>query len=197
MADHHKNPASQTAAEAGGKLGSERSRQGHRSAAGAVDEAREELTQKASHFAAEAKTAAADKAEDAKRGIGAGLDDLAGALRAAGDHLAEKEDGAASRLIRDTAAGIEQLASSLQQKSLEDVIGEVRSFGRDNAGALMAGSALAGLALGRLVRATSLTRQEGGPPLKAGQVSSAGRSRKHPPAGEISETARAKGMHHE
>ena len=43
----------------------------------------------------------------------------------------------------------------MKNKPFEDVLEEVRSFGRDNSGALIAGSVLAGLALGRFVKSSS------------------------------------------
>lgn len=140
------------------------------SATRALHDIRDDVGQKTSEIAAEAKDATVRKVEEAKHGIGAGLASLGGALHAAGSHLAEQEQGTASKLLEDTAAGIERLASSLRDKSLEEVIGEIRTFGRDNPGALIAGSALAGLALGRLVRTTSLARPGGRTPARMSQA---------------------------
>jgi hypothetical protein len=47
------------------------------------------------------------------------------------------------------------MSSSIRDKPFADVLEEVRSFGRDNSGALIAGSVLAGLALGRFVKSSS------------------------------------------
>jgi len=55
----------------------------------------------------------------------------------------------------DAAGGLERLSSSLKNKPFEDVLMELRSFGRDNSGALIAGSVLAGLALGRFLKSSS------------------------------------------
>lgn len=158
--------------------------EGKQSATRALHDIRDDLGQKTSEIAAEAKDATVRKVEEAQHGLGASLASLGGALHAAGDHLAEKEQGTASKLIQDTAEGIERLASSLRDKSLEEVIGEIRTFGRDNAGALIAGSALAGLALGRLVRTTSLARPDGRTSDRGGQAArSPASSRKNRPAG--------------
>lgn len=197
MADNDKNPGSPAGNVDNRVLNA--SGQEKRSPAKALNEARDDLAQKASGLAAEAKEAAVDKVEEAQHGIGASLSSMAGALRAAGDHLAEKHESTASKLIGDTADGIERLASSLKEKSLEDVIGEIRTFGRDNAGALIAGTALAGLALGRLARTTSLARSEGRSSPKAGRAaSSPNRSPTGaPPGGGRAGKSEQEGQHHE
>jgi hypothetical protein len=77
------------------------------------------------------------------------------ALRAASDHLANSDQRTASKFILDAAGGMERMSFSLKSQPFEDVLEEVRSFGRDNSGALIAGSVLAGLALGRFVKSSS------------------------------------------
>ncbi|HWK65034.1 MAG TPA: hypothetical protein VNS34_08845 [Rhizobiaceae bacterium] len=144
--------------------------EGKQSATRALHDIRDDLGQKTSEMAADAKDATVRKVEEAQHGLAAGLASLGGALHAAGHHLAEREQGTASKLIEDTADGIERLASSLREKSLQEVIGDIRTFGRDNAGALIAGSALAGLALGRLVRTTSLAHPGGRTPVRESQA---------------------------
>lgn len=196
MAGNDRNPGGSTGNVKSHVLNA--SGQDKRSPAKALEEARDELAQKASALAAESKEAAAKKAEDVQHGIGASLSSMAGALRAAGDHLAEKREGTASKLIGDTADGIERLASSLREKSLEEVIGEIRTFGRDNAAALIAGTALAGLALGRLARTSSLARSEGRSSPDAGQAASPP-SRSHadaPSDGGRARLSGQEGQHH-
>ena len=78
-----------------------------------------------------------------------------GALRAASEHLANSDQRAASKFILDAAGGLERLSSSLKNKPFEEVLGEIRSFGRQNSGALIAGSVLAGLALGRFIKSSA------------------------------------------
>lgn len=168
--------------------------EGKQSATRALHDIRDDLGQKTSDIASEAKDATVRKVEEAQHGVGAGLARLGGALHAAGDHLAEQEEGAASKLLQETADGIERLASSLKDKSLEEVISEIRTFGRDNAGALIAGSALAGLALGRLVRTTSLARPDGRTSVRGSQAApSPASSRKNRPAGPAGGTAGTSG----
>ena len=124
------------------------------SAKEAMDDARDEVTRKAGQYASEAKAAAVEQAEVAQRDISASLAAFGGALRAAGDHLAGSDQRAASQFMLQAANGIERFAGSLKNKPFADVIDDVRTFGRENSGALIAGSLLAGLALGRFVKSS-------------------------------------------
>ncbi|ESX07714.1 hypothetical protein X766_34510, partial [Mesorhizobium sp. LSJC255A00] len=60
----------------------------------------------------------------------------------------------------DAASGLERLSSSLKQKPFSQVLDDVQSFGRQNPGVLLAGSVLAGLALGRFIKASPPARRE-------------------------------------
>lgn len=117
-----------------------------------VEAVREDVSDKASRLAADAKAAAGERLEDAQHGIGSGLKSLGGALRAAGDHLSDEQQATAARIASDAAAGLDRLSDTLQNRSLDEVVGELRAFGRRNAGGLFAGSLLAGLAVGRLMK---------------------------------------------
>ncbi|RWC69558.1 MAG: hypothetical protein EOS71_27705 [Mesorhizobium sp.] len=124
------------------------------SAAEALHDARDEIARRAVDYASEAQDALSERAEETQRDIGSSLAAFGGALRAASDHLANKEQSAASKFMLDAAGGLESLSSSLRQKPLGQVLEDVQSFGRQNPGALIAGSVLAGLALGRFMKAS-------------------------------------------
>lgn len=123
-----------------------------------LHDARDELSRKAGDYASEATQALSEKAEETQRDIGSNLTALAGALRAASDHLANNDQRTASKFTLDAAGGLERLSTSLKQKPFGQVLEEVQSFGRQNPGVLFAGSLLAGLALGRFIKASSPTR---------------------------------------
>lgn len=125
------------------------------SATEALHDARDDITRKAGEYVSEAKEALYDHAEGAQQNISAKMTAFGGAMRAASEHLANSDQRAASRLILDAAGGIERLSSSLQNKPFEEVLSEVRSFGRQNAGALFAGSLIAGLAIGRMIKSSA------------------------------------------
>jgi hypothetical protein len=136
---------------------SERFEQESRSAREALHDARDELTRKAGDYASEAKQALFDKAEGTQRDLSANLKAFGGALRAASEHLANSDQRTASKFALDAAGGLERLSSSLKDKPFEEVLGEIQSFGRENSGALIAGSVLAGLALGRFIKSSPPT----------------------------------------
>lgn len=118
----------------------------------AAREFTDDVKDKAGKLASDAKAAAGEKVEEAQHGIGAGLKSIGGAFRAASDHLSGEHQATASRMAKEAATGIDRLSDTLQNRSLDEVIGELRGFGRRNAGGLFAGSVLAGLALGRLIK---------------------------------------------
>jgi hypothetical protein len=136
---------------------SERFEQEARSASEALHDARDELTRKAGDYASEAKQVVFDAAEGTQRDLSSNLKAFGGALRAASEHLANSEQRTASKFALDAAGGLERLSSSLKDKPFEEVLGEIQSFGRENSGALIAGSVLAGLALGRFIKSSSPT----------------------------------------
>lgn len=133
---------------------SERFQQETHTATEALHDARDELTRKAGDYASEAKQELFNKAEGTQRDISSNLKAFSGALRAASEHLANNDQRTASKFTLDAAGALERLSSSLKDKPFEDVLGEMRSFGRENSGALIAGSVLAGLALGRFIKSS-------------------------------------------
>jgi hypothetical protein len=120
-----------------------------------LHDARDAAYNKASSLADEAKTIAAEKAQTAQQSIAGTLQSFGEALRAAGEQLQDKDQGPAAKLINSAAGGIDSLATSLKDKPLQDVIGDVRKFGQSNPTVLIAGSVLAGLALGRLLKSSA------------------------------------------
>lgn len=137
----------------------------------AAHDIRDEVASKAEHLASDVKAAAGEKIEDAQHGIGAGLKSIGGAFRAAGEHLSSENQSTASRMANDAASSIDRLSDSLQNRSFEEIVGDLRSFGRNNAGGLFAGSLLAGLALGRLAKLSVKSESTGG---GSGSASSTG-----------------------
>ncbi|ESZ40973.1 MULTISPECIES: hypothetical protein [unclassified Mesorhizobium] len=139
---------------------SDRLRQENERASELLHDARDEVTRKAGDYASEATQVISDKAEEAQRDIGSSLAALGGALRAASDHLASNDERNASKFALDAASGLERLSSSLKQKPFSQVLDDVQSFGRQNPGVLLAGSVLAGLALGRFIKASPSARPD-------------------------------------
>lgn len=148
----------------------------------AFNETSSDLSQKAGELAGEAKEAVLRKAEDARHGLTGSIMALAGALRAAGDHLSQNGQSGPSKLVGEAGSGLERFADSLENKPFGEVFEELRTLGRSNAGGLFAGSVLAGLALGRLLRSSDLV-ETGGSQAAGDEKSGTGQSQADRPAG--------------
>jgi len=97
----------------------------------------------------QAKRLAGEQAEKVKEATASHLDIFADALRAASNELGKNQGGPAAEMVSNAAAGLEGLTRSLQGQSTGQMIETVRRFGRENPVGFLAGSVLAGLALGR------------------------------------------------
>ena len=120
-----------------------------------LHDAQDAVSQKAGEVASEAKDALLDQAAGKQKDFGASLQAFGGAMRAASDHLANSDQRRAATMMLEAAGGLERLSSSLRSKPVEEVLGELRSYGRNNTPALMVGSVIAGLALGRFLKSSS------------------------------------------
>lgn len=78
-----------------------------------------------------------------------GLDDLTRQLRSMGEN---GEPGPATDLAREAAQRTQQVAERLREGGVDDVVGQVRDFGRNRPGLFLAGAFGAGLLAGRVVR---------------------------------------------
>jgi len=134
---------------------SSRLQQEKQSAAEALHDARDEITRKAGDYTSEAKETLFKQAEGAQRDISSNLAAFGGALRAASEHLANAQQNKASKFVLDAAGGLESLSGSLKTKPFEEVLDDLRTFGKANSGALISGSVLAGLALGRFLKSSA------------------------------------------
>lgn len=121
------------------------------------------VKQEAASFAAGAKDRAADKIEAGKGAAGEALGDFAHAIRAAGETLSSSDQSVAGRMVGRAAEGLEGLARSVSDKRPEELLDAVRDFGRRNPAALIAGSVLLGVALGRFLRSSGADATDDGP----------------------------------
>ena len=113
----------------------------------------------AAHFAETARQKASEKADQGKEAITSALGDFSEAIRRAGEELGEKDQTLAARLVAQAADGLETLSRAVSEKRPEDMLNAVRDFGRNNPTAFLAGSVLAGLALGRFARSSAQHEQ--------------------------------------
>lgn len=117
------------------------------------------VKQEAASFAEDARHKAVDKVEEHKQTASRTLGDFAGAVRRAGQELEQSDQSMGARLVRQAADGLEGFARSVADKRPEELIDAVRDFGRRNPTAFIAGSVLAGVALGRFFRSSKTTHE--------------------------------------
>ncbi len=114
-----------------------------------LSEASEAVRQEAKQVGAQAQEMAGEQAEKVKEAAASHLDVFADALRAASDELGRNQSGPAAEMVSSAASGLEGLTRSLHGQSTGEMIETVRRFGRENPVGFLAGSVLAGVALGR------------------------------------------------
>jgi hypothetical protein len=123
-------------------------------AGSAFGEIRDDLAGKAGDLADESARLIHERADEAKGQLGGSIKALGGALRAARDHLSQNGQGQTSKLMGEAAGGLEGLADSLASKPVGQLMDDMKRFGREHPAGLFAASMFAGLALGRLLRAS-------------------------------------------
>ncbi len=119
------------------------------SMSGAVSNASESVTAEAKSLGRQAQHAAEGQADKLKEATASHLDGFADALRAASDELSHNQTGPAAEMVASAASGLEGLSRSLHGKKTGEMVDTIRQFGRENPMAFLAGSVLAGFALGR------------------------------------------------
>lgn len=119
-----------------------------------LGKAGETIKAEAQSFASVAQDRVKAEAQKGAQTAGKTLGDFATAIRRAGDELASADQSPALRLVGHAAEGLESLSRNLADKEPGELLNAVRDFGRRNPVAFIGGAMLAGVALGRLVRAS-------------------------------------------
>lgn len=123
-----------------------------------LGEARDAVAEKVHDLGDQATSQIGAQAEGLRDEATAGLTAFSDALKAASEQLSGKKLGFAGDVVQQAAGGLENLARSLEGRSPGEMLEGIRSFGRQNPVGFIAGSMLAGFALGRVAAATpSLT----------------------------------------
>lgn len=110
------------------------------------------LADTATNIGSDIKHGALDGARSAQRRTSESMHTFAEAIRKAGDELQDKDEGPVAQLLSHAAGGLDQMSRAIGQKRLEDIVTDVRSFGREHPGAFVMGSVLLGVALGRFAQ---------------------------------------------
>lgn len=106
-------------------------------------------------LAGKAQDAASHYVDEGRQVAAGHLTTFADAVRKASDELAEKDQGVAARLVTEAADGLEKVANSVSGASVDEMMSSVNAFARQNPGAFVIGSVLAGIALGRFAKASA------------------------------------------
>ena len=114
----------------------------------------ERLTEAASNVATQAGRTVETKASDAMQQLGGTLQEVAGAIRTAGENLRDQQPQVYG--IADTAARqVERAADYVQQHEPREVLDEAQAVARRQPALVLGGGLAIGLALGRLLRTAS------------------------------------------
>jgi hypothetical protein len=129
---------------------------GGRGDSGPLGRIPEQVAQQAAGIGRAVGDAVAPKAEDiANRSKSAGADAVAGVARTA-EALADTvapDSPAIAEYVRGAGQKIDRLASDLREKKVGDLLSSAAEFGRSQPVIMLAGAALIGFALSRVVKA--------------------------------------------
>lgn len=133
-----------------------------------IGQAGQALKAEAQSFADAAQQRAREEAQKHTQTATRTLGDFANAIRRAGEELGQSDQSPAARLVRQAADGLEGFSRNLADKQPEDLLNDVRDFGRRNPAAFIGGAVLVGVALGRFLRASDGGGTYGGQSLGGG-----------------------------
>ena len=117
---------------------------------GTIGEAKDAVAAQARDLKDQAADRLGAQAESIKEEATAGLTAFSDALKAASSELSGKQLGFAGDVVQQAAGGLESLARAVEGRSPTEMLDSLRAFGRHNPVGFIAGSVLAGFALGRL-----------------------------------------------
>lgn len=125
-------------------------------AAAAKDTVRDlasDVSSQAADTAAAVRDSAVERLDDARDALSESGDRLAETLRRAAE---EPESGSVqSRVLSAVAGGVSTAANTLRDRSVSDIVADVRALAQRNPGAFAAGAAVAGFALARFLRSSA------------------------------------------
>jgi len=119
-----------------------------------LNEAGERMRSTASDAVEKTKSAVSDQADKGKDAVASSMSDFASAVRKASDELGHRDQSLAASLVREVAGGLEDASRSLHGQSIGELTRSVSDFARRQPSAFLVGAAVAGIALGRFVKAS-------------------------------------------
>lgn len=124
------------------------------SAQESLSEARRLAEERARSFVGDATQQARSYADSQKEAAAQSLQDFAEAVRRASDELGKRDQTLAARFVQEAAGSLESMSRSVGSRNVDSMLDAVRDFGRSNPTAFIAGSVLAGIAIGRFARSS-------------------------------------------
>lgn len=112
-----------------------------------------DVSAKAADTGAALRDGAVDRFDEARDALTDSGDRLAETLRRAAEEPAS--GSVQSRVLSAVAGGVSTAANTLRDRSVSDIVADVRALARRNPGAFAAGAAVAGFALARFLRASA------------------------------------------
>lgn len=107
-----------------------------------------------SHIASSARDRAADEIGRRSTQAGERVGGAASDAREIAEELRRKGRTGSAELLEEVAARMEDVGDYLQRVDMEALLADIRGFGRRRPGMLVAGAAVAGIAAGRILKAS-------------------------------------------
>jgi hypothetical protein len=126
-------------------------------------EVRHEVAVQGQEFMARAKEQFRSQADTQAREASEGLRRFGGQARALAEGRVE-EAGPLGGYVRQAGERIDGMASRLEEQGVDGVVSDVQDFARRRPGLFLAGAAVAGFAVGRMIRGARDASSSSGPP---------------------------------
>lgn len=121
---------------------------------GAYGSAKERVTDQTSRMAESTGESARQQASRQKAGAAEQIQDVGRALHETSDNLRNQQQEKIASVIGDAAGQVDRLSGYLRERSVEDLLTDVRQFARRDPALFLGGAALLGLIGGRFFRSS-------------------------------------------
>ena len=151
---HQGTTETQSGAEAAQREGEHLTDRARRKAGEIMEQAGE-----TAHAMRERARSAVDPQQDAAAGR---IEGVAQALRSASDDLEHRGQPMVAEYSRQVAEGLESMANWVSRRNIDDMVGGIEDFARQRPIAFMGGAMVAGFALARFMKSSSVRRSRTG-----------------------------------
>jgi hypothetical protein len=138
-----------------------------------LNRAREQVGAYASEAADTARARAGGLIDDQKTAAADGLSDMSEALRQVSEQLRESSQAMIAGLTRSAADQIDQVAQTLRERDVSELIGDAREFARRQPELFFAGAVALGFLVARMIRSAGRGTQAAQPSTSASRAGGA------------------------